>query len=110
MIVNLSNIFFKFISYWSHLVPQGVPLILGMFLAKIELIRKLIRPLTLSLRLGIKITTGHVLLALIRVIGVNSSIFFLILFLAVFYFFFELFVMFIQAVVYRLLISQYYEE
>lgn len=83
---------------------------LGLFLAKIEFIRNLIRPLTLSLRLGIKITTGHVLLALIRIIGVRTSFSPSIICLAVLYFFFELFVRFIQAIVYSLLLSQYFEE
>lgn len=109
-VINIRSLTFNFISYISHFTPQGVPLILGLFLAKIELIRRIIRPLTLSLRLGINITTGHILLALIRVIGVSSGLGFIIIFFLVFYFFFELFVMFIQAVVFTLLLSQYFEE
>lgn len=104
--INLAE--YKIFSYFSHFTPRRVPLILGVFLSKIELIRNIIRPLTLSLRLGIKITTGHILLALIRVIGSINLNLVIIVFLAS-YFFFELFVMFIQALVYRLLISQYFE-
>lgn len=109
--INISSFFFNFVKYTRHLTPQRVPLLLGLFLANIELIRNLIRPLTLSLRLGIKITTGHILLALIRVIGVSSGFFMvLILVLATFYYFFEVFIMFIQAIVFSLLLSQYFEE
>jgi F0F1-type ATP synthase membrane subunit a len=101
---------FDSISFFSHLVPQGTPLVLGMFLSLIELIRNFIRPLTLSLRLGIKVTTGHILLGLIRILGVQFSFKIFLVILASFYFLFELFVMFIQAIVYTLLISQYSEE
>lgn len=108
--IKISFLIFDKISFFSHLVPQGTPLVLGMFLRIIELIRKFIRPLTLSLRLGINITTGHILLGLIRIIGVQTKFnIFLILF-GSFYFLFELFVMFIQAVVFTLLLSQYSEE
>lgn len=98
------------IRFFSHLVPFQTPLILGMFLRIIELIRKLIRPLTLSLRLGIKITTGHILLSLIRIIGIQYKFNIIILILGRFYFLFEIFVMFIQAIVFTLLLSQYSEE
>lgn len=111
LIIKLRRIEKNFISYFRHFTPQGVPLGLGLFLAKIELVSNLIRPLTLSLRLGIKITTGHILLALISVIGVRSTFSNLLLLpLVCFYFFFELFVMFIQAVVFTLLLSQYFED
>ena len=83
---------------------------LGMFLRIIELIRKFIRPLTLSLRLGTKITTGHILLGLISIIGIQLNFNVFLIFLAAFYFLFEIFVMFIQAIVYTLLLSQYSEE
>lgn len=110
LIIKVRNLIFNIVRYTRHFTPQGVPLGLGLFLAKIEFIRKIIRPLTLSLRLGIKITTGHVLLALIRVIGVGTNFSFRIILLATFYLFFELFVRFIQAIVYSLLLSQYFEE
>lgn len=112
VLIQVKFLKFDFIKYFEHLTPQGVPLGLGFFLSKIELIRNFIRPLTLSLRLGINITTGHILLALISVIGVKRSffVFSILLILATLYFFFELFVMFIQAIVYSLLISQYFEN
>lgn len=102
--LNLRKAWYNIIEYTRHFTPQGVPFLLGLFLAKIELIRNFIRPLTLSLRLGIKITTGHVLLALIRVISILK---FSIIIILLGYFLFELFVMFIQAIVYTLLLSQY---
>lgn len=108
--IKLRFFFLDKIRFFSHLVPQKTPLVLGMFLSIIELIRNLIRPLTLSLRLGIKITTGHILLGLIRIIGIQFNFNFFLIIIGTFYFLFELFVMFIQAIVFTLLISQYSEE
>ena len=54
------------IAFFSHMTPQGSPRYLAPILNIIELVSKIIRPLTLALRLGIKMTTGHVLIALMR--------------------------------------------
>lgn len=107
--IKLSKLFSSPIGYFSAFTPQSVPLALGVFLSQIEFVRKFIRPLTLSLRLGIKVTTGHILLSLISVIGVSRKWFFVILILLRGYFVFEIFVMVIQAVVFNLLLSQYLE-
>lgn len=49
----------------SHLVPKGTPGYLGWFIALVEGLRILIRPVTLTIRLGTNILTGHLLLILV---------------------------------------------
>ena len=48
----------------AHLVPLGTPPTLMPFIVLIEIIRRLIRPLTLSVRLAANIIAGHLLLSL----------------------------------------------
>lgn len=59
---NLIKDLNKFI---SHLVPLGTPYVLIPLMIIIELIRNVIRPLTLSVRLAANIVAGHLLLTLI---------------------------------------------
>ena len=57
--------------YWSpwaraaHLVPSGAPGILGPLIVIIELVRRIIRPFTLAVRLAANIIAGHLLLSLL---------------------------------------------
>lgn len=51
--------------FLAHLVPNGTPLFLVRFIVFIELIRNVIRPLTLGVRLAANITAGHLLMALL---------------------------------------------
>ena len=104
---------FKFV---SHLVPQGRPLGLAAFLSIVELISKIIRPLTLALRLRIKITTGHIFISLIRrgILGfvLRKSFWGFFIFSSIlgFYYIFEFIICGIQAIVFNLLLVQYVEE
>jgi F-type H+-transporting ATPase subunit a len=50
----------------AHLVPLGTPVILMPFIVLIELTRRVIRPLTLSVRLAANMVAGHLLLTLLR--------------------------------------------
>ena len=59
---TLNNINF----FLSHLVPRGTPYVLMPFIVIIELIRRVIRPLTLSVRLAANIVAGHLLIVLVR--------------------------------------------
>ena len=52
--------------FLSHLVPLGTPYPLIIFIVLIEIIRRIIRPLTLSVRLAANIVAGHLLMVLIR--------------------------------------------
>lgn len=51
---------------FSHLIPNGTPIILSVFIVFIETTRNIIRPLTLSIRLRANIIAGHLLLSLLR--------------------------------------------
>ena len=55
----------------SHLLPRNVG-VLGPFIILVELIRSLVRPLTLAFRLAANITAGHVILSLAA--GLSSTI------------------------------------
>lgn len=57
-LINTNHIF-------SHLIPQGTPIFLIPFIAIIETIRNLIRPITLAIRLTANIIAGHLLLTLL---------------------------------------------
>jgi F-type H+-transporting ATPase subunit a len=59
---SLKNINF----FLSHLVPLGTPYPLIPFIVLIEIIRRVIRPITLSVRLAANIIAGHLLIVLMR--------------------------------------------
>ena len=110
-----SRMEFSPIKFFSNFIPSGSPVVLAPFLALVELVRNLIRPITLSLRLSIKITTGHVFIALMSVsrnVCLFSSTFFttLISLLMVGYLLFECGICFIQGYVFSLLNVQYASE
>jgi len=50
----------------THLVPQGTPTALVSFIVLIEIVRNLIRPITLCVRLTANLIAGHLLLTLLR--------------------------------------------
>lgn len=59
---------------FSHLIPQGTPGVLIPFIVYIELIRNVIRPGTLAIRLSANIIAGHLLLTLLGNTGANLSL------------------------------------
>merc|ERR1712045_173022 len=50
--------------FLSHLVPKGTPVPLVPFIVLIELLRNIIRPFTLGIRLAANIIAGHLILVL----------------------------------------------
>lgn len=54
------------LNFLAHLVPLGTPGMLIPFMVIIEIIRNIIRPITLSVRLAANIIAGHLLLTLLR--------------------------------------------
>lgn len=102
----------NFNSFLSHLVPLGTPYILIPFMVLIELVRRIIRPLTLSVRLAANMVAGHLLLVLISsplviVSWITIRIILIGLFLLTIL---ELAVSIIQAYVFSTLISLYVIE
>jgi len=94
-----------------HIVPTGTPIALINFIVIIEIIRNIIRPITLSVRLTANIVAGHLLLSLLRNFLMNnppliiiSSIIILILTML------EIAVSLIQAYVFSTLITLYHNE
>lgn len=98
--------------FLAHLVPLGTPYALIPFIVIIELVRRVIRPLTLSVRLAANIVAGHLLMVLIRNPITRISLYFIILVLSalLLLLILELAVSFIQAYVFRTLISLYVIE
>ena len=113
--INLSSVSNGFSAYVSHLTPLGSPLPLAPLLNIIEVVSKVIRPLTLRLRLCINMTTGHILLGLVSmglryVFSVGGLFSVVLLAVLLGYFLFEVAICTIQASVYALLVQQYTDE
>lgn len=113
--IVISSIEYSPVRFLCHLTPQGAPGYLAPILNLIELVSNLIRPLTLALRLGINMTTGHVLISLIRT-GAGACLFTnklmlpLLIIIIRGYILFEMGICFIQGFVFRLLKAQYLGE
>nr|UHA56304.1 ATP synthase F0 subunit 6 [Diversibipalium sp. MNHN JL281] len=111
--IVLFGLSLHYIKFLSHFTPLGGPLVLANSLNFIEWVSLIIRSLTLSLRLAVNISTGHIFLGLVSVLllvlGCSSgSVVGFVCFVG--YFFFEIFVCFIQAFVFGLLLVQYIDE
>lgn len=93
------------------MTPQGTPNILIPFIVIIELIRNVIRPLTLSVRLSANIIAGHLLITLMRqshqILGILVVFLVLIQCLLILL---EVAVSFIQSYVYSILRVLYSSE
>nr|YP_009498352.1 ATP synthase F0 subunit 6 [Biomphalaria pfeifferi]AWK49463.1 ATP synthase F0 subunit 6 [Biomphalaria pfeifferi] len=109
MLLLISGYFYSFKKSLAHLVPSGAPLVLVPFLIIIESISILIRPLTLTVRLIANISAGHIVLSLIANVlsSLNISSMLLVLVISVGYNMFEVFVCFIQAYIFTLLLKLY---
>ena len=96
----------------AHLVPLGTPLPLVPFIVLIEIVRNLIRPLTLRVRLAANIVAGHLLLRLLRTPArtVNYFLLITIIVLLLVIIFLELSVSLIQRYVFITLSSLYISE
>ena len=96
----------------AHLVPLGTPYPLMPFMVVIELIRRVIRPGTLAVRLAANMVAGHLLLTLIGSLAprVGLSILVGILVGLVLLITLECAVALIQSYVFRILITLYIEE
>lgn len=95
----------------AHLVPLSTPSFLVPFIVVVEIISRIIRPLTLAVRLAANIIAGHLLIALLGGItsGPSRALFFIIMGLVAL-FLLELAVSLIQAYVFRVLSTLFINE
>ena len=105
---SLKNINF----FLSHLVPLGTPYPLIPFIVLIEIIRRVIRPITLSVRLAANIIAGHLLIVLMRrpITKISWIIILITMLGLLLLILLELAVSFIQRYVFRTLLSLYVIE
>lgn len=96
----------------AHLVPVGTPYALIPFIVLIELVRNIIRPLTLSVRLAANLVAGHLLITLISTPAsiVSWGILVFLISGLVTLIILERAVAFIQAYVFRILRTLYLRE
>lgn len=96
----------------AHLVPLGTPFGLMPFIVLIEIIRTIIRPITLAVRLTANIIAGHLLLTLLRnqLVSCSYLVMSLVLLPLVLLWLLERAVAVIQAYVFRTLSSLYLAE
>lgn len=110
--VVLIGAFFDLGGFLSHLQPLGSPALLNPFLCVIELVRILVRPLTLSVRLTANLSTGHILFGLLGA-GFSAGgmvVVGLVLFIGVFYSMFEMGVCLVQSYIFTLLPVLYSDD
>jgi len=96
-----------------HLVPQGTPPLLISLIVCIEIIRNLIRPGTLAIRLTANIIAGHLLLTLIGNTSnslLTYQIIFILIIIQTALFLLEITVAFIQSYVFTVLRTLYSRE
>lgn len=110
--IVVARISFNSKEFLAHLLPANSPAALTPFLCLIELVRLLVRPLTLRVRLTANLRTGHILITLLGRAYRASSLIRgnLIILLGIFYFMFEIGVCFIQAYIFTLLPTLYSDE
>lgn len=113
----LSSFFYRTTVFIAILLPAGAPSILNPFLILVEMVRIIVRPITLSVRLAANIGAGHIVIGLLGtylrasyfgLFGVFG--FFILLLIQVFYFFFEFGVGLIQSYIFFLLVTLYADE
>lgn len=112
----IAFILFGWINYrqhiFRHLIPQGTPAILMPFMVCIEIIRNVIRPGTLAIRLSANIIAGHLLLTLLGNTGSSISLIILnlLIFTQILLLTLETAVAFIQSYVFAILATLYSTE
>jgi F-type H+-transporting ATPase subunit a len=96
----------------SHLLPQGTPLALMNFIVLIELTRRIIRPITLCVRLTANIIAGHLLMSLLgnALLTIRRTVAIIIISVPIILTILESAVAGIQAYVFITLISLYTAE
>lgn len=99
------NISYNIDRYVSHFQPLGSPTLLNPFLCLIELVRTLVQPITLAVRITANLRTGHIILALMGGAFARSNFILIriLLLVGIFYIIFDLGVCVIQTYIFTLL-------
>nr|QUO98911.1 ATP synthase F0 subunit 6 [Ctenocephalides felis felis] len=97
---------------FSHLVPQGTPMILMPFMVCIETISNIIRPGTLAIRLSANMIAGHLILTLLGNTGNSLSMWliWILIFSQLILLILEIAVSIIQSYVFAVLSTLYSSE
>ena len=111
----MSRLFYNPKIFLANYVPSGAPSILAPPLALIEIIRALVRPITLSLRLAANISAGHIVLTLVgsyltRRLFTSIPGIAILISIQAGYTLFEVGICLIQAYIFCLLLSLYADE
>lgn len=116
IVIVLSSIIFSLKNWSSHYVRPQSAIGLGWVLAFLELIRVVIRPVTLSVRITANLSAGHIIIGLVgcllsaRVVGVGLLSWRIVAFFQLIYFMFEIVIIIVQAYVIVILLSLYCDE
>jgi len=103
----LFNLNKRFVGFVKSLTPQGSPYSIMNFIVLVELVRILIRPITLSIRLTSNIVAGHLLMSIL-VSFLLSSRYFRSFTIVMMINLLEIGVSFIQGYVFSILLFMYY--
>ena len=89
----------------EHFAPLGTPIWLLPLIILIEIVRQIIRPITLSVRLAANLTAGHLILSLLSSVSLNLRFFIQIPLILL-----EILVALVQPFVFCILIFLYFSE
>ena len=112
----ISSASFNLSIFATKFIPENTPVWLARFLTLVEVIRSIVRPLTLALRLIVNIAVGHLLvkticsLSCILVIKARLVWAPIIIMLRCSVFLLEVFVVLIQSYIFVILVVIYFEE
>lgn len=111
----LRRVTWNYYSFIAHFLPAGAPRALNPFLVIVEIVRVMVRPITLSIRLTANMGAGHIVLALVggfltTILLKRRRSLLLLYIVNSFYFMFEIAICCIQGYIFSLLLILYSDE
>lgn len=116
--LNIIGTFYNKSGIWKLFLPEGIPVIISIFLIVIEIISYVAKVFSLSIRLFANMMSGHALLKILTsfawiIVWLNISIVYMSILPAAFVFItigLEFVIAFLQAYVYMILVSIYIND